>query len=155
MATETRTASEIAAELIRESEGFSPAPYLCPAGVPTIGHGFTRYPAGRRVTMSDAPISQEVADVYLAQAVLRELEIVQALVPGVDGPRLAALIDFAYNMGATAFKESTLRRFVLAGDWPGACDQLRRWVHSGKPPRVLQGLVMRREREIALIQGAP
>ncbi len=146
-----RTASEIAADLIRESEGFEPKPYLCPAKVPTIGYGFTRYANGSRVSLTDPPMSREEADRYLQQVVWREQAVVQRLVPGVDGPRLAALIDFTFNMGGKAFEQSTLRKRVLADDWHGACSELRRWVHGGG--RVLPGLVARREREIALIEA--
>jgi lysozyme len=96
-------------------------------------------------------MSRKDADAYLQQVVWREQAVVQRLVPGVDGPRLAALVDFTFNMGGKAFEQSTLRKRVLVGDWPGACAELRRWVHGGG--KVLPGLVTRREREIALIQG--
>lgn len=149
-----RTASEIACDLIRESEGFRAAPYLCPAGVPTVGYGFTRYANGSRVLLSDHCMERRDADAYLQQVVWREYATVQTLVPGVEGSRLAALIDFTYNVGSGAFRDSTLRKCALTGDWPAACVQLRRWVHGGKPPVVLPGLVVRREREIKLIEGA-
>ncbi len=147
-----RTASEIAADLIREFEGFRAEPYRCPAGVPTIGYGFTRYPGGARVQLTDAPITREEAEAFLQQAVWCELAVVQRLVPGVDGPRLAALADFTYNMGTASFRNSTLLKRVLADDWQAACSELRRWVHGGG--KVLPGLVRRREAEIALIQEA-
>lgn len=149
-----RTTSEIAADLIRESEGFRPAPYLCPAGKPTIGYGFTRYANGSKVSLTDPPMSRADADAYLQQVVRREEASVQALMPGVAGPRLAALVDFTYNMGLVAFRGSTLRQCVLQNDWLAACTQLRRWVHAGQPPVVLPGLAARREREIKLIEGA-
>ena len=41
-------ALDIAAALCREFEGFRAAPYLCPAGVPTVGYGATYYADGRR-----------------------------------------------------------------------------------------------------------
>ena len=36
-------AAKIAAEVIKEFEGYSSKPYLCPANVATIGYGNTRY----------------------------------------------------------------------------------------------------------------
>lgn len=149
-----RTASEIAADLIREHEGFRADPYLCPANVPTIGWGFTRYGNGSRVSLTDPPMTREAADAYLQQVVWREQGAVLALTPGVDGPRLAALTDFCYNMGSAAYRGSTLRRCVLDGDWSEVCTQLRRWVYAGTPPKVLPGLVKRREAEIKLIRDA-
>lgn len=148
-----RSASEIAIDLIKESEGFDSKPYLCPNKVPTVGYGFTRYRNGSKVSLSDPPMSREDADRYLSEVVWAEQGKVTALVPGVTGPRLAALIDFAFNMGTAAFRASTLRKCILANDWVGGCKQLRRWVHSGDPPKVLPGLVKRREREIKLIES--
>ena len=34
-------AAKIAAEVIKEFEGFENKPYLCPANIPTIGYGWT------------------------------------------------------------------------------------------------------------------
>jgi lysozyme len=56
-----RSAAKIAAEVIKEFEGFESKPYLCPANVPTIGYGNTMYPNGERVTMDDPEITEEQA----------------------------------------------------------------------------------------------
>ena len=48
-------------ELIKRYEGFRAKPYLCPAGVPTIGYGVTVYPDGTKVTLQDPPITQAKA----------------------------------------------------------------------------------------------
>ncbi len=37
-------------------------PYLCPAGVATIGYGNTFYESGVRVTLSDAPVTKARAE---------------------------------------------------------------------------------------------
>jgi lysozyme len=74
------------------------------------------------------------------------------LCPFISGNRLAAVADFAYNLGLTRLKASTLRRRVLADDWDGACDELRKWTRGGG--RVLPGLVLRRAAEVALIQAS-
>ncbi len=63
--------------------------------------------------------------------------------------RLAAIVDFTFNLGAGRLQTSTLRRRVNQRDWPAAARELRRWVHSGG--RVLPGLVVRREAEVALV----
>jgi lysozyme len=42
-------------------EGLYLRPYLCPAGVPTIGVGSTRYLDGRAVSLADPPITREHA----------------------------------------------------------------------------------------------
>lgn len=146
------SAVSIAAGLIRRFEGFRSVPYLCPAGIPTIGYGFTRHPNGRPVTLQDLPMLRADAELRLAEILGRDIEhAVRALCGGPqDDRRLAALIDFAYNLGTGTLRASTLGRKVKAGDWPGACQELSRWIHAGKSV-TLGGLIKRRAAEIALI----
>jgi lysozyme len=63
--------------------------------------------------------------------------------------RLAAIVDFTFNLGAGRLQTSTLRRRVSQRDWSGAATELRRWIYGGG--KVLPGLVTRREAEIALL----
>lgn len=72
------------------------------------------------------------------------------LCPGQSGDNLAALADFAYNLGATRLAGSTLRRKVNSGDIEGAKRELAKWVRGGA--RVLPGLVLRRAAEAALLK---
>lgn len=141
----------MAAALCRRFEGFRSQPYLCPAGVPTIGYGSTHYADGRRVTLQDKPISREAAERLLMLELERTyLKAVQSLCPGADTPeRVAALLDWTYNLGAGNLRASTLRRKVNAGEWDQVPAQLRRWNKGGG--RVLPGLVARREAEIGLL----
>jgi lysozyme len=62
--------------------------------------------------------------------------------------RLAAIVDFTFNLGTGRLQTSTLRRRVNQRDWAGAAQELRRWVYGGG--KVLPGLVARREAEISL-----
>ena len=144
-------AVQLAADLCRRFEGFRSAPYLCPAGVPTIGFGATHYLDGRLVRMTDPPISREAADrLLLLQIRQTYLPAVQRLCPGITHPgRLAALVDFTFNLGAGRLQASTLRRRVNAGQWDQVPTELRKWVMGGGRP--LRGLVLRREAEIALL----
>jgi len=147
----TDLALAVALALIRRFEGFRPRPYLCPAGVPSIGYGSTRYLDGRAVQLTDPPISREAAERLLLVQVRRTyLPAVLALCPGVSDPNhLAALIDFAYNLGAGNLSASTLRRKVNANDWKAAAVEFLRWVRGGG--RMLPGLVKRRQAEVALL----
>jgi lysozyme len=142
---------EIVTALARRFEGFVAHPYLCPAGVPTIGFGATFYEDGRAVKLTDPPISGPRAEALLLWTVRAiYLPAVLRLCPDVDTPeRLAALIDFAFNLGTGRLRDSTLRRKVNADDWGGARKQIMRWTMGGG--RVLQGLVRRREAERALM----
>lgn len=56
-----------------------------------------------------------------------------------------AYVALAYNIGSTAFCNSTLVRLLNAGDYAGACKQILRWDRfKGQPVR---GLTLRRQRE--------
>lgn len=144
-------AVQIAAALCERFEGFSSYPYLCPAGVPTIAFGATHYLDGRAVKLTDPPISREAGQRLLLRMIEREyLPAVLRLCPGVrDARRLAALIDFTFNLGAGALASSTLRRRVNAEEWSLVPGELRRWIRAAG--KVLRGLVLRREAEAALI----
>lgn len=141
----------VALALMRRFEGFYPKPYLCPAGVPTIGYGSTYYEDGARVTLMDAPIDRARAEALLLWAVRTVyLPQIVKLCTGVNSPdRLAALIDFTYNLGATALKNSTLRRKVNAGEWGTVPAEFLKWNKAGG--RVLRGLTIRRQAEAALV----
>ena len=138
-------------ELCKRFEGFRSRPYLCPASVWTIGYGATSYLDGRAVQPTDAPVTQEVAERLLERQIVRVyLPGAMRACPTADTPgRQAALGDFAFNLGLTRLKASTLRKRVLAGDWHGAAAELRKWVRAGV--RVLPGLVVRREAEVRLL----
>lgn len=144
-------AVDVAACLARRFEGCYLTPYLCPAGVPTIGFGATYYEDGRSVTLRDHAITRERAEALLLWMVhTRYLPAVLKLCPSVDSPgRLAALIDFTFNLGAGNLKASTLRKRVNAGRWTDVPAELRKWNKGGG--RVLRGLVARREADISLI----
>lgn len=144
-------AVQVAASLARRFEGLYLSPYLCPAGVPTIGYGATFYEDGTHVQLTDPPITKDRAEALLLWMVrTRFLPAVMRLCPNVDHPdRLASLIDFAFNLGAGNLKVSTLRKRVNAGRWDDVPGELRKWNKAGG--RVLKGLTIRREAEAALV----
>lgn len=147
----TDLAVDVAAALARRFEGFYSRPYLCPAGVPTIGYGATRYEDGTAVTLLDQPIMRERAEQLLLWEVRTVcLPAVIKLCPGADTPdRIAALIDFTFNLGTGRLRSSTLRRRVNSGRWADVPEELMKWVRGGG--RVLPGLVARRQAEAALV----
>jgi lysozyme len=147
-------AVRVAAALARRFEGLYLTPYLCPAGVPTLGFGATFYEDGRRVTLKDPAITRERAEALLLWMVRTiYLPAVLRLCPDVDTPeRLAALIDFAFNLGVGNLSASTLRKRVNANRWTDVPAEIRKWNRGGG--RVLRGLESRREAEAALIIGS-
>ena len=147
----TGLAVEIAVVLARGFEGLYLSPYLCPAGIPTIGLGATYYESGAPVTLHDPAITRARAEALLLWMIhTRYLPAVLKLCPGVNSPeRLAAIIDFTFNLGSGRLKTSTLRKRINAGRWGDVPTELRKWTRGGG--RVLRGLVRRREAEILLV----
>ena len=145
---------DIAAALCKQFEGFRGKPYLCPAGIPTIGYGSTYYADGRKVTLNDPLMSEPEATTLLLQ------ELHHTYLPGVlrncptlltDEKKCNAIVDFAYNLGTGRLQTSTLKRKINAQDWDGAKEQLMLWTKGGG--RVLPGLVKRRSAEVALLDS--
>ena len=130
--------------LIKKYEGLKLKAYLCPAGVPTIGYGSTGpdIKLGMQWTVAESTERMKYdARKYLAAT--------KSLTPNVHGDSLDAIADFAYNLGATRLKGSTLRKKLLAGDVEGAKRELLKWVRGGN--RILPGLVRRRTEESELL----
>ena len=122
-------------------------PYICPAGYWTIGYGHLCDP-------KHAPITEVEAEDYLARdlqtALAATLRYCPVLATEPEG-RLAAIVDFTFNLGAGRLQTSTLRRRINQCDWEGAWQELRRWVYGGG--KVLPGLVSRRDAEMRLLGG--
>jgi lysozyme len=130
----------IGAELCRRFEGFYPRPYLCPAGIPTIGYGSTE-----GVRMGQRFSVEECEDKLAARVIEHDDAVTRCLgrTPAI-GPR-TAFVSLSYNIGTTAFCQSTLVRKYKAGDLAGACAELSRWTYA----KGVQwpGLVKRRAQE--------
>jgi lysozyme len=120
-------------------------PYLCPAGYWTIGYGRLCNPDHR-------PITEGEGEAFLSEDMMVALSATLRLCPllGVEPEeRLAAIVDFTFNLGAGRLQTSTLRRRINQRDWPESASELKRWVYAGG--RVLPGLVARREAEVRLL----
>jgi lysozyme len=139
---------EIAASLCKQFEGFRSKPYLCPAGVATIGYGSTYYSDGRKVTLQDQPMDEPAASALLMY------ELQHTYLPGTlrncpilatDERRLNAVVDFCYNLGIGRLQTRTLKRKINAQDWEGAKEELKKWNKGGG--KVLAGLDKRRKAE--------
>ena len=109
---------QAAIDLVKRFEGFHRVPkfdlerrahpYVCPAGFWTIGYGHlceSKHP----------PITETEAERYLADdlqtALSATLRCCPVLATEPDG-RLAAIVDFTFNLGAGRLQTSTLRRRI-------------------------------------------
>ena len=145
---------QAAVDLAKRFEGFHRVPksdpdrahpYVCPAGLWTIGYGHL-------CVQTHPPISEAEGEAYLARDLMTALHATLRFCPVLatqpEG-RLAAIVDFTFNLGAGRLQTSTLRRRVNQQDWIAVGQELRRWVYGGG--KVLPGLVTRREAEVALL----
>lgn len=143
--------NEQALSLIKYFEGFRSKPYLCSAGVPTIGFGSTFYKDGTKVTLNDRPIDISVASDLLDYTIRTSfLPSVLKLCPVLANrqSKLGAIVSFAYNLGPGNLRISTLRKKINQELWDEAANELLKWnLSSGK---VSKGLQARRNSEKVL-----
>ncbi len=147
---------QVAIDLAKRFEGFHRVPrydpgrahpYICPAGFWTIGYGHLCDP-------EHPPITEAEAEVYLAQDMQAALNVTLRFCPVLAAEpegRLAAIVDFTFNLGAGRLQTSTLRRRINQRDWAAAAHELGRWIYGGG--KVLPGLVKRRETEYQLLSS--
>ena len=141
--------SKTGLDLIKRFESFRAAPYLCSAGVPTIGYGTTVYPNGIKVKLSDQKITQQLAESFLQRHVNAiEKDVSKLVKVTLTQNQFDALVSFAYNVGIGAFGDSTLLKQLNAGDIDNASKQFERWNKAGG--KVSNGLTRRRNAEKAL-----
>ncbi|MFT3756962.1 MAG: lysozyme [Pseudoxanthomonas sp.] len=153
MIKEPQTAIELAKRFegferkVRRGVEITAAPYICPAGFWTIGYGHLCDP-------KHPPITEAEAEVYLARDLQSALAATLRYCPVLatePEARLAAIVDFTFNLGAGRLQTSTLRRRINQRDWAAATQELCRWIYGGG--KVLPGLVARRKAEISLLSG--
>ena len=126
--------------LIKHWEGYRSNAYKCPAGVWTIGYGHTKgVYEGQKITSYEADIMLKEDLAVFEGAVSRFVKV------NLTQGQFDALVSFAFNVGVSAFQNSTLLRLLNKGDYDGAAGQFQRWVKAGK--QTLPGLVRRRESE--------
>lgn len=140
--------------ITKHYEGFKSHPYLCPAGVWTIGYGHT----GSDVTLSMPPVDEAEAEALLivdlttaALAVIRHAGgyLSQSDTPEEAARRLVALTSWTFNLGEGNLRSSTMLKRIKVLDWEGAAREMLRWDKAtvGGRTVALPGLTKRRKTE--------
>lgn len=137
-------------DLITKWEGLRLKPYLCSAGVPTIGYGSTRYENGNKVKLTDSEITKERAIQLFANTILQYEKAVFTLTrDDINQNQFNALVSFCYNLGVNALKNSTLLKKVNANlTDPNIKLEFVKWINSGGVKS--QGLLNRRNDEVKM-----
>ena len=139
-------AAAIAAAVVMQHEGLRLWAYRDPVGVLTACYGHT----GPDVQPGQT-YTREQCRALLEQDLARHAQALACIHrPLTDGQK-AAFVSFAYNVGSEAFCSSSLVRKANAGDMPGACADLSKWVYA--KGQKLPGLVKRRAAERAMCEG--
>lgn len=141
--------------LIKGFEGLSLKPYLCSAGVPTIGYGNTFYPNGKKVTMRDKPITEGYAnEIFKFVADLFAKDVAFLVKSKVNQNQFNTLTSFAYNVGSDidaddipeGLGDSTLLKKVNKNPSdPDIAKELSKWNKS--KGIISKGLINRRAKE--------
>ncbi len=132
--------------LIKTFEGFSTNSYLCPAGVWTIGYGHTGADVKEGMQIKE---SEGVAILKRDLAKFEEI-IKDSVKVELNQNQFDALVSFVFNIGGTAFKNSTLLKRLNSGEDMSrvAREELPRW--NKGDGKVLEGLKRRRDAEVDL-----
>jgi lysozyme len=138
----------LAAVVVSKWEGTEYSVYIDPVGNPTVctGHMLPKdTDLTRKYTKAecDALLREDLAEAngYVVRCIKT---------PMTTGQQ-AALISATFNIGPRVVCGSTLQRKANAGDWAGACEELKRWSRAGG--RVVKGLVYRRADEFRMCMG--
>lgn len=144
------------AALIKSFEGCQKArgdgafvPYICPAGVLTIGWGHTNA-HGRHFAVGEVWSQAECDQAFVDDMGAYEAAVLGMVRVPLHQHQFDALVSFAYNCGPANLHASTLLRKLNAGDFAGAAQEFPKWCRGNG--QVLKGLVRRRAAEALFFQ---
>jgi lysozyme len=121
-------------------EGYVERAYQDIVGVWTIGFGTTKGVKPGQTVDPVTALKRKIDDISKFEGALKKCVTVPLHQHEYD-----AFISLAYNIGPSAFCQSTLVRRLNQGDYDAACKEILKWNRAGG--RVVQGLVNRREAE--------
>lgn len=143
---------------IKEWEGSEAFPYRDAAGKLTIGIGHLLTQSelssgkisirGEWVHYAGGLSDRQIMDLLGQDLNGAEDTVNEAVTVELAQNQFDALVSFCFNIGGSAFRNSTLLRLLNGEDYAAVPAQMRRWVHCNG--EVVQGLVNRREHEIEL-----
>jgi lysozyme len=136
--------------LIRSFENFEPKAYRCSAGKWTIGYGHVI--RANEAWLMTATLTQAQAEQLLRDD-LRPIEayLSKVLPDWVRIYHFDALASLVFNIGATAFDDSTLLKKLKSGNQTAALAEFLKWVFANG--KRLRGLEIRRACEQLMFAG--
>lgn len=134
---------------IKLEEGEKLTAYADSVGVLTIGVGHTGAVSGKPITRGMTITQNQSTALLLSDIAWVESSIGKSVKVPLTQNQYDALCSFVFNVGKSAFENSTLLKKLNASDYPGAADQLLQWKRAGNIPDLL---LPRRKRERELFK---
>lgn len=138
-------------DIIKHFEGLRLKAYQDSVGIWTIGYGHTSMAGPPDVKPGMTITTAEAEEILKRDLGIFEKGVDDAVTVSVNSNQFSALVSFAFNVGLSALRDSTLLRKLNSGDYSGAADEFPRWVYADGTQ--LPGLVRRRNAERALFLG--
>lgn len=135
--------------LIKHEEGEKLTTYADSVGVLTIGVGHTGTVSGKPITRGMTITQNKSTELLLSDLAWVEASINKSVKVPLSQNQYDALCSFVFNVGKSAFENSTLLKKLNAGDYASAADQLLQWKRAGNIPNLLLPR-RKRERELFL-----
>lgn len=132
---------------LKREEGEKLTGYADSRGIPTIGVGHTG-----KVDGVPVKVGMKITQNQSTRLLLDDLKWVSEAIATSVKARLTqnqydALTSLIFNIGAAAFRGSTVLRKLNGGDYMGAADAFLMWKKAGNDPEIL---LPRRQRERSL-----
>lgn len=148
--------------MIASFEGFSSEPYLCQAGVPTIGYGSIYRKDGSAVSLSDSPVTKKEALELLDIELQKYVNVLNKTLPSYgfipSQAQFDVLVSFSLNLGigvilnpsselSVGIKNGTASRALLS------YNKYKKKIGFFYVTRISDGLTIRRLRESRVFES--
>jgi len=132
-------------DLLKHFESYEMKAYTCPAGVWTIGWGFTSV-NGLKVKNGDV-MPLEDANIELIKQLRTYENVVRKaiMIKKINQNQYDALVSLCYNIGGSSFRRSDIVKLVNSRNFIGACRIFNLWSKAAK--KRSKGLLRRRMSE--------
>lgn len=139
--------SENGISKLKGEEGERLTGYKDSRGIPTIGVGHTGVVDGKPVAVGMVISKDKSSELLRSDLKWTEEAITTNVKVPLTKNQYDALCSLIFNIGPTAFANSTVLKRLNAGDYKGAADAFLMWKKAGNDP---ERLLPRRQRERAL-----
>lgn len=159
----TKTISPKGISFLEGYEIFRANPYYATVnekakGIVTIGYGSTFYPDGRKVRITDPPVTKEQArNMYIKTLAKFEADLRKLIKVEVTQNQWDALVSFIYNIGVGNFETSSVLREVNNKNFEATKANFAKWNKQKKADGtfvVIRGLTLRRAAEAKMFGGS-